>query len=40
MQAQEPLAQGKIIGIGIGISDQFGQQQQVIAEYFFNNDNN
>lgn len=40
MQAQEPLAQGKIIGIGIGISDQFGQQQQVIAEYFFNNDKN
>lgn len=35
MQAQPPKAQGKIIGIGIGISDQFGQQKQVIAEYFF-----
>ncbi|CAM4013139.1 MULTISPECIES: 2'-5' RNA ligase family protein [Pseudoalteromonas] len=36
MQAHPPFAEGKIIGIGIGISDQFGQQKQVIAEYFFN----
>lgn len=36
MQADPPQAQGEIIGIGIGISDQFGQQKQVIAEYFFN----
>ncbi|MBB1434475.1 2'-5' RNA ligase family protein [Pseudoalteromonas sp. SG43-6] len=40
MQAHPPEAQGKIIGIGIGISDPFGQQKQVIAEYFFNNDKN
>lgn len=38
MQANPPRAEGKIIGIGIGISDQFGQQKEVIAEYFFNND--
>jgi 2'-5' RNA ligase len=36
MQAQPPAAQGQIIGIGIGIADHLGQQQQVIAEYFFN----
>lgn len=36
MQTDPPQAQGEIIGIGIGISDQFGQQKQVIAEYFFN----
>ncbi|ALQ54335.1 Signal peptide-containing protein [Pseudoalteromonas issachenkonii] len=35
MQAEPPQAQGEIIGIGIGISDQFGQQKQVIAKYFF-----
>ncbi len=36
IQANPPKAQGQIIGVGIGISDQFGQQKQVIAEYFFN----
>ena len=40
MQAKPPRAEGKIVGIGIGISDQFGQQKQVIAEYFFQSDNN
>ena len=27
-QANPPKAQGQIIGVGIGISDQFGQQRQ------------
>ena len=40
MQAHPPEAQGKIIGIGVGISDQYGQQKQVIAEYFFNSEKN
>ena len=35
MQVNPPKATGKIIGVGIGISDQFGQQKQIIAEYFF-----
>lgn len=39
MQANPPKAQGEIIGIGIGISDEFGQQKKVIAEYFFTNKN-
>ena len=37
IQANPSKAQGQIIGVGIGISNQFGQQKQVIAEYFFNN---
>lgn len=40
LQITPPKAQGEIIGIGIGISDQFGQQKQVIAEYFFTSNSN
>jgi 2'-5' RNA ligase len=36
MQTTPPKANGKIIGIGIGNSDELGQQEQVIAKYFFN----
>ena len=39
MQVNPPKAQGEIIGIGIGLSDKFGQQKQVIAEYFFDSNN-
>lgn len=35
MKANPPQATGQIIGIGIGISDQWGQQKDVIAQYFF-----
>ncbi|WP_409425033.1 MULTISPECIES: 2'-5' RNA ligase family protein [unclassified Pseudoalteromonas] len=35
MQAEPPQAEGEIIGIGIGVSDQFGQQKEILAKYFF-----
>ena len=35
LHAEPPQAQGKIIGIGIGVSDQFGQQKEILAKYFF-----
>ncbi|MBU2979343.1 2'-5' RNA ligase family protein [Alteromonas sp. C1M14] len=36
MKATPPVAEGQIIGLGIGITDEFGQQKEVIARYFFN----
>lgn len=30
-----PEAQGEIIGVGIGIADEWGQQKNVIARYYF-----
>ncbi|MFQ6372654.1 2'-5' RNA ligase family protein [Shewanella sp. YIC-542] len=35
MQKQVPQARGEVIGLGIGLSDEWGQQRQVLAEYFF-----
>ena len=35
MKANPPQAKGQIIGVGIGISDQWGQQQDIIAHYYF-----
>ncbi|MBO1271715.1 2'-5' RNA ligase family protein [Shewanella sp. 4t3-1-2LB] len=35
MQQQIPRANGEIIGLGIGVTDEWGQQRQVLAEYFF-----
>ena len=35
LHAEPPQAQGEIIGIGIGVSDQFGQQKEILAKYFF-----
>ncbi|MEL0637134.1 2'-5' RNA ligase family protein [Marinomonas sp. TI.3.20] len=35
MKANPPQAKGKIIGIGIGIADEWGQQKEVIARYLF-----
>ncbi|WP_115720687.1 2'-5' RNA ligase family protein [Gallaecimonas mangrovi] len=35
LAAKPPTAQGKIIGIGIGLTDQYGQQKKVLGEYFF-----
>lgn len=35
MHATPPIAEGKIIGLGIGIADENGQQKEVIARYFF-----
>lgn len=35
MKANPPQATGQIVGIGVGISDQWGQQKEVIAHYLF-----
>ncbi|MEG3766639.1 2'-5' RNA ligase family protein [Alteromonas sp. 14N.309.X.WAT.G.H12] len=35
MKASPPQAEGKIIGLGIGITDETGQQKEVIARYYF-----
>ncbi|REG84340.1 2'-5' RNA ligase family protein [Marinomonas pollencensis] len=35
MKTHPPMAKGQIIGVGIGISDQWGQQKEVIAHYYF-----
>lgn len=35
LAAKPPMAQGRIIGMGIGITDQFGQQKKVLATYYF-----
>ncbi|WP_228730361.1 2'-5' RNA ligase family protein [Shewanella yunxiaonensis] len=35
MQQHLPSAEGEIIGLGIGVTDEWGQQRQVLAEYLF-----
>ena len=35
LQQHPPYAQGKIVGIGIGVADQWGQQKKILAEYLF-----
>ncbi|MEL0612643.1 2'-5' RNA ligase family protein [Marinomonas arenicola] len=35
MKANPPQATGQIVGIGVGISDQWGQQKEVVAHYLF-----
>jgi len=35
MKKHPPEAQGEIVGIGIGIADEWGQQKEIIARYYF-----
>lgn len=35
LAAKPPQAEGQIVGIGIGVTDQWGQQKEILGEYFF-----
>ncbi|CAG9001243.1 MAG: hypothetical protein CENE_03261 [Candidatus Celerinatantimonas neptuna] len=35
MLSKPPYAKGRIIGLGIGIADQWGQQKKILTEYMF-----
>ncbi|MFC3025386.1 2'-5' RNA ligase family protein [Vibrio zhugei] len=36
MHQHPPYVQGKIVGIGVGITDKWGQQKTILGEYRFN----
>lgn len=35
MQLHPPYAKGKVVGLGIGIADKWGQQKVILAKYMF-----
>ena len=39
MTTQQPKAQGAVIGIGVGITDKWGQQKKILGEYLFTHTN-